>query len=292
MDSFDLVVSEFLDDLRLAGRAARTVGEHQAELRRLGRFIELEGLDWHALRTRDIKRYCRLRADKGHSSRANMLCSLRCFTRWAASEGYMDAPPTVPSTPKRPKPLPRALTLGQVRTLVAYVAAQWRRSARRDEALILTGLYTGLRASELANLRWSVVDLSGGVLHIRLSKMGKGRAVPLHPVALRLLGRWRVCQNLGPNDAVFASVDRLHREISADRVGKIARRIAKATGLPLTTHVLRHTFATWALRNSRDLYGVSKVLGHAELKQTEIYLNADVQDLRGAVESLPDLAGW
>ena len=80
MDSFVGATEEFLGDLRLAGRAERTVGEHRAELRRLGRFFAGELLDWQSLTGKEVKRYCRLRAHKGHSSRANMLCTDPCLS--------------------------------------------------------------------------------------------------------------------------------------------------------------------------------------------------------------------
>lgn len=80
--------------------------------------------------------------------------------------------------------------------------------------------------------------------------------------------------------------------IVSNRVGKIARTYAKELHLPITGHVLRHTFATWALRKSQNLYSVSKALGHAQLTQTEIYLLSDPKDSEPAVEALPSLKEW
>src|ERR1051325_8672004 len=95
--------------------------------------------------------------------------------------GYVALSPAAGmKTPRRPKPLPRALTLDQVRRLICYLRAGVGRRARRDEALLLTALYTGMRASELAALRWPTVDLAGAVINITIAKMGKGRAVPIH----------------------------------------------------------------------------------------------------------------
>jgi site-specific recombinase XerD len=82
--------------------------------------------------------------------------------------------------------------------------------------------------------------------------------------------------------------------ISPERAGKIVRRIAKATGIPVHTHKLRHTFATWTLKESKDLYAVSKALGHRQLKQTEIYVQAamDVEQIAEAVAKLPGFEEW
>lgn len=286
----DTAIGEFKADLMLMGRAARTIEGHELELLRLQRWCGAEGLEWSTLTRRQLQPYARLRAELGHSSRANMFCSLRTFYRWAVEAGYVALSPAAGfKTPTRPHPLPRALTLPQVRTLVGHLRAGAGRRARRDEALLLTALYAGLRACELGPLCWPGVDLADGVINIRISKMGKGRAVPIHPSLGQVLASWREVQQLDSNAPVF-SLD--GRPILPNRVGKIARGHARALGLPLTAHVLRHTFATWMLRRSGNLYAVSKSLGHAQLRQTEVYVSADVEDLRGPLESLPGVDGW
>lgn len=283
-------IAEFLSDLRLNGREARTVEGHELELLRLMRWLEDEALDWQTLTKRQLQGYTRLRAELGHSSRANMLTTLRTFYRWAVEQEYVAISPAASfKTPKRPHPQPRALTMEQVRDLVTYLRQQTGRRARRDEALMLTALYLGLRAKELARLRWPEVDTTAWIVNIELSKMGRGRSVTIHPSLRVLLMRWRDMQALGPDAPVF-SLDGL--AFNANRVGKIATRVRKATGLPLTAHVLRHTFATWALRRSRDLYSVSKALGHRQLAQTEIYISTDVEGIRPAIDKLPGLENW
>lgn len=283
-------IAEFVADLRLAGRQARTIEGHELELRRLARWLDEQGLDWQQLTRKQLQQYTRLRAEKGFSSRSNMLCTLRVFFRWAVEQGYIGMSPAAGfKTPVKPRPVPRALNRDQVRRLLAALRASEGRSARRDEALVLTGLYAGLRAAELAALRWPAIDFETGVITIRLSKMNHGRSVPLHPVLAEALRGWRTIQAGDESWPVF-SLD--GEPFNANRPGKIARRLSARFGIQFTTHQLRHTFATWALRGSRDLYGVSKALGHADLKQTEIYLSAAVDDLRPAVESLPDLDRW
>jgi site-specific recombinase XerC len=219
-----------------------------------------------------------------------MLTTLRTFYRWAVEQEYVALSPAATfKTPKKPHPQPRALTMEQVRTLVDYLRAQQGRRERRDEALLLTALYAGLRANELAKLCWPNVDITAGIVNIELSKMGHGRSVTIHPALAGLLLRWREVQELSKDAPVF-SLDGL--AFTSNRVGKIAARTRKATGLPMTAHVLRHTFATWTLRRSRDLYSVSKALGHRQLAQTEIYISTDVEGIRPALDKLPGLEGW
>jgi site-specific recombinase XerD len=283
-------IGEFLADLELAGRAPLTRKRHRVELGLLGRWIADQGLQWQDMSRKQLQGYLRQRAGLSASARANMLCSFRVFFTWALDQEYIARSPAVNfKTPQRPKPLPRALTLGQVRQLLEHLAAGAGRRARRDEALLLTALYAGLRGCELATLHWPMVDLAGGILNIRISKMGKGRAVPIHPALGEVLISWRELQQGDSNWPVF-SLD--STPIAAGRVVKIAQKVRSRSGVQFTCHTLRHTFATWALRKSKNLYAVSKSLGHSQLRQTEIYVSAEVSDLRDAVNQLPGVAEW
>lgn len=287
MYPIERAISEFLDDLRLAGRAARTVEGHAAELRRLAAWLSGQELDWQQLDRRQLQGWTRLRAGRGHSSRANMLCTLRGFFGWAVEQGYCVASPATEfKTPKRPRPLPRALSQEQARMLVGRLRGVSTCRELRDAALIFTGLYAGLRSKELANLRWTAIDYDSKRINIWLSKMGHGRAIHLHDDLARVLQRWQGVQGADSNSICF-SLD--GREIKPNRVGKVVKSYAVELGIPMTTHTLRHTFATLAYRASGDIYSVSAALGHSELRQTEVYVHADTASSRGAVTSLPPL---
>jgi len=286
----EVAIGEFLADLELAGRAVLTRKRHRVELGLWGRWIAAEGLQWQEMSRKELQRYLRQRAGLSASTRANMLCSFRVFFTWSVDQEYIARSPAVNfKTPQRPRPLPRALTLAQVRQLVSHLATSAGRRARRDEAMLLTALYAGLRGCELATLHWSHIDLAEGIINIRISKMGKGRAVPIHPALLAVLISWRAVQLLDSSAAVFSLEG---TAIRAGRVVKIAQKVRAASGVQFTTHELRHTFATWTLRRSKNLYAVSKSLGHSQLRQTEIYVSAEVDDLRTAINQLPGIDLW
>jgi site-specific recombinase XerD len=294
MDSLNESTELFLLDQMLLGRAAWTRIKHRQELRRYGRW--LADRDWRAVTPRELQSYVRTRAHLGASARAGTIGSLRVFYAWAAIEGYVVVSPAAGlRIPTRPQPTPRALTIAQVRQLVAHLARQTGLRARRDEACLLAALYAGLRACELAKLRWGDVDLDAGVIVVRLSKWHHGRVVPIHPALRPILVAWQATQALGADAPVFGDTHEdstAGRPITAARVGKIARAAKVATGLPLTAHVLRHTFATWTLRRSKDLYAVSKALGHSNVKVTEVYLSADTDQIAEAIGSLPSPQDW
>jgi len=286
----DTAIAEFVADLQLAGRAHWTIKKHKLELGRLGRWCCAAGCEWDHMARRDVHEYARTKAHLGHSSRSNMFCTLRTFYRWTVEQGYMAMSPAAAlKTPQRPRPLPRALTLDQVRQLVCYLQACEGRRARRDQALLLTALYAGLRSCELARIRWTDVDIDAAVINIEISKMNKGRSVPIHLDLGAQLRAWRTEQAGADHWPCFSLAGVAFKPT---RVGKIAARAALASGVKFTAHIMRHTFATWALRRSGNLYAVSKALGHAQVAQTEIYVSADPELLRDAVGSLPDLNAW
>lgn len=287
----DAVIADFMADQQLAGRSARTVKEHRNELLRLKRWLDAESLDWQQVTHKQLKRYVRLKAHMAFGTRSNMLCTLRVFYSWAVEEEYCTSSPAAGfKTPSRPHPVPRSLRASDVASLLEHLAAQEGRTARRDEALILTGVYEGLRAAELAALCWSAIDWKERSITIRISKMARGRTLPIHPALLEVLERWRELQGFSDSAAVFA-VDK-EQPLQANQIGRTARRIAKESGIHFTTHMLRHTFATTLLRRCKNLYTVSKALGHAQIAQTMIYLSADIEDLRDDMGKMPGLEGW
>ncbi len=290
------VIALFLVDLRLDGRSRGTLTKHLQELRRYGAWLLAHDLRWDTLSAHDVQSYARTRAALGHSARGATFCSLRVFYSWAVGQSYLrESPASALRTPQRPRPQPKTLKQAHVRALMAYLASQEGLRARRDETLVVCAVYTGLRAGELARLRWGDVDLDASAITIWISKMNHGRVVPIHPQLLPVLVVWQQLQALGSNAPVFATTHQdssVGKPLAPARVGKIVKQAALATGLPMTAHILRHTFATWTLRRSKDLYAVSKALGHAALKQTEIYVSAEIEQIAAAVACLPAPNSW
>jgi len=286
----DASVAAFLADQHAAGRAKLSCKRHAQSLRQLAHWLDAECLSWHEATAPQLRRFVRSRAHLSASSRANLVWTLRAFYRWSVEEGLIAISPAAAlTTPRRTKPVPRALSKAQVRALVAFLAAQHRPASRRDEVLMLTALYAGLRRAELAALIWGDIDLQSGVITVRLSKMGHGRSVVLHPVLIEVLARWRALQGGVDEGAVF---DWAGEALSPDRIGRIMARTSRRAGIVFSAHTLRHTFATHAYRHGRDIRSVSRALGHQEIRQTLIYVACDPEDSRTAVESLPALADW
>jgi integrase len=173
----------------------------------------------------------------------------------------------------------------EIRTLIPHLSGRWR-------PLLLTAIFTGLRASELRGLRWADIDLKRGELHVRQradkfgaigrpkSEAGE-RAVPLAPLLINTLREWKLACPKGDADLVFpngiGNVERLTNianrglapaQIAAGLVTKDGK--AKYPGL----HSLRHFYASWCINRRVDgglelpLKVVQARLGHASIQMT------------------------
>lgn len=221
---------------------------------------------------------------------ARRLSSARSWLRWSHREGIVEANPArLVRSPKLERTLPEWLTRAQVEQL--FEAAELRAAeggflAARDLAVLETFYSTGIRLSELHGLDWKDLDLVGDQVKVR-GKGSKERIVPLGGSAVRALRRYqlrhaeRIRQMDGADTRpVFLSErgGRLSRRQLQSIVRGFLERIAEDAGL--STHSLRHSFATHLLDAGADLMAVKELLGHASLSTTRIYTHTSKERLK------------
>lgn len=160
---------------------------------------------------------------------------------------------------------------------------------RRDAAMVLFLLHTGLRLSEAVELRMEDIQLSerkGSVL-VQNGKGNKQRSVPLNSVARKALQEWNEVRP--QSDYLWMTVEGEHESLSGRTVQRILQRYAKAADVKeLTPHVCRHTFAKNLVDNGVGLEKVAALLGHSSLNTTRIYIAPSERDLELAVEHLSE----
>jgi integrase/recombinase XerD len=219
------------------------------------------------------------------SSRQHILACVRKVYRYLVETSRVLIDPTrMMKLPRSPRTLPRTiLTPQEMRRLLAApdVDDLW---GLRDRTILELLYGTGLRFSELADLRVGAVDLEEGTLWVRQGKGSKDRLLPLGRWALHWLERY------------LKATDELRREQGTDRVilttrgvrihdGVLNKRIrmyAEQAGIGkhITTHAIRHTVATLLLKGGADIRKIQKLLGHDKLSSTQLYTHLDVGDLR------------
>ena len=174
------------------------------------------------------------------------------------------------------------LTEEEATALVSAPDAQtW--IGRRDRALLLVAVQTGMRNSELTSLRCQDVELRVGA-HIRCFGKGrKMRCTPLKPEVVSVLKAWLSERDGGPADPVFPSSR--GGQLSADAFQRlVTRHVARAGDTcpslktkTVTPHTLRHAAAMALLRGGIDLTVIALWRGHESTETTEIYLHADMR---------------
>ena len=235
----------------------------------LGKFLEhLEARRRNSIRTRNT-RLSALRAFFRHVSLSEPAHALQCQRVLA-----------IPAKRHERGPV-EFLAEEEASALVAAPDVQtWM--GRRDRAILVVALQTGLRNSEITSLRWEDVELRTGA-HVRcLGKGRKMRCTPLRPDVLAVLKEWRSEQGGKPDDPVFPSsrggrmsADALQRLV-AKHVARAARTRPSLTEKVVTPHTLRHTAAMSLLRGGVDLTVIALWLGHESVETTQLYVHADM----------------
>jgi integrase/recombinase XerD len=208
----------------------------------------------------------------------------RRFYRWAVREGLCQTDPTVRmDAPKQRMRLPGTLTESQVEALLA--APDIHESlGLRDRAMLELLYASGLRVSELVELKSVHVGLNEGVLRI-MGKGSKERLVPFGAEAGEWLQRY-LSQGrpliLGNqvSDALF--VTGRGGPMTRQMFWKLIKKYALLAGItqPLSPHTLRHAFATHLLNHGADLRVVQMLLGHADISTTQVYTHVARERLR------------
>ena len=147
--------------------------------------------------------------------------------------------------------------------------------------MLLLGYSGGLRVSEIANLAVTDIDSDRMIIHVRQGKGRKDRIVPLSPMLLTIAREHWLIER--PQKFLFVGRDP-NRPISTSTIAKVVRNAGKAAGIKktVTTHTLRHSFATHHLEAGTDLRTLQLLMGHTSLKTTSLYLHVSTERIRSA----------
>lgn len=216
---------------------------------------------------------------------ARLLSSLRSFYQHAVREGLLKTDPSDRiDAPKLGRPLPKALTEEEVESLIEAPDPD-SILGLRDRTMLELLYATGLRVSELVELRLPQVNLRQGVVRT-LGKGSKERLVPMGEAAMEWLEEY--LQNSRPELLKGKHSEHLFLSnrgavMSRQAFWYLVKRHALKAGIgkPISPHVLRHCFATHLLNHGADLRVVQMLLGHSDLSTTQIYTHVARERLKG-----------
>ncbi|MDO4161578.1 MAG: tyrosine recombinase [Pseudomonadota bacterium] len=231
-------------------------------------------------------------------SLARKLSAIKDFCKFLYSEKIItDNPASAILTPKQEKPLPKFLTVKEIRQLIDAAFAKTDYRYQRIGVMIELIYATGLRVSELVGLPENAVNYNKQLVTV----CGKGNKERIIPIAARTLQtlqdylplRQEFMKKNSQSPWLFPSLTSVSGHLTRDAFFKDLKKLAVDCGIypsRVSPHVLRHSFATHLLNNEADLRSVQKMLGHKNIATTEIYTHITSQKLGEIVRQKHPLA--
>ncbi len=211
----------------------------------------------------------------GARSRGRKLSALRMFYRHLVAHKHVNADPTQNmELPGAAKYLPKVLNSKQVDALLEQPDRN-SREGLRDAAMLELVYCTGMRVSELVNVKGADLNMTGGYI-VTMGKGAKERVIPLGQRALEMVTRYverarpLYVKKANP-EALFLT--RLGKPMKRQMFWLLIKKYAAKAGIStqISPHVLRHSFATHLLERGADLRAVQMMLGHSSMTTTQIY---------------------
>lgn len=283
----------WLQSLKIQGFSPLTILAYQRDIQHFLNYCERQKLDLNQLEKADLRTYlrdCQEQQQWHNRTIQRVLTSIRQFMRWLNEQHIYTNPPHIRLKHQR-RPLPGLLSVQQIQQFLDLPAPEITQQQAytlwlRDTAMFELMYASGLRISEVANLKREMIDWSQN--HVRI--LGKGqkiRQVPLHQTAKTLLFTWlqhreqlALPPTLKHSDFVFIS--KKNAPMSIRQIQYRIKVRTKQAGLnaDIYPHLLRHCFATHILMNDGELRTVQEMLGHQNLSTTQVYTHLDFKKLQ------------
>lgn len=270
-------IKNFLDEYKHKGMAENTVKTYEIHLRHYYSYLKQNNLDYRTIKPKDIRNYTKASANRGDSnSTINVrLSAIKTFYDYALEQEITEHNPIVKTLYLKGKTTKtKPLSRGEKEIILAYMD-------EKDSHIRLgfyTMFYTGLRVSELANLKREDVNIINNrvTVHVIHGKRGGERTVPVfNPEVAEQLLVYTDEQHTDPLFKVKARTFQYHAEQASIK-----------TGIPFSVHQARHTFATERLQEGIRLDILQKLMGHKDISTTMLYARTMDIDVINSAEPI------
>jgi len=220
------------------------------------------------------------------------LGNLRLFFKWCVLRGHIKVNPAddIP-VPKLEFKIPKHLTKEQSTLVLDWAKCYpYHHSYEKPRAVAILAvfLFTGIRLQELHNLKINDVNIKESILFIQAGKGRKDRMIPINAQLKRYLAQYIAIRSQINKRSVYFFVSLICTGQMSDKVlPRLFKKIKNKSGIHIHAHLLRHTFAVLMLEAGCNLFSVSRLLGHSDIKTTTIYLSATVAHLQDQVSKHP-----
>lgn len=288
--NWDSYIKQFKDYLRLERSLSdNSVEAYIRDVVKLKEFLEISNINKSPLEVEgeDVAAFLGYLYELELSaySQARMLSGIKAFYKFLMVEDYIDDDPVyLIESPKIGRKLPDTLAYDEIVTLLDCIDLSTPEGAR-NRAILETLYSSGLRVTELVDLKISNVYMDAGFLKV-IGKGNKERLVPIGTDALKYIKSYleeiRVHVTIKPGNENVVFLNRRGAKLTRVMIFTIIKQLAKLIGLEknISPHTFRHSFATHLIEGGADLRAVQEMLGHESITTTEIYTHLDRDYLR------------
>ena len=261
--------------------------DYQSDLKIYEEYLKRRNLNYLNITKKDILDYLKFLDDHKYSNKSisRNLSTLRSFYTYLVEVKV--TPENVfrrVHNPKVEKKLPNFLNTVEVENILDSIREDTKENIR-DKCLFELLYSTGLRVSELSDLKLKVIDLTDKSIRV-MGKGSKERIVYFGDYAFKLLQEYLSIREefLKKGEIDYLFINKIGGKLSRQSIEGIIERISKKYSLnhKFSPHTLRHTFATHLLDEGADIRSVQELLGHENLDTTEIYTHVSNERLREA----------
>lgn len=290
MSTWNLYTRNFISYLKIEkSLSTNSVDAYLHDVELLQQYLSLENINLNAddLKLANFENFIAHLHDLGLSDRsqARIISGLKAFYKFLLTEDIIKSDPTeLLEGPKLSKKLPDTLSFNEIEQLIGALDLSKPENIR-NKAMLETLYSSGLRVSELINLRISHIYKDVGYVRV-IGKGNKERLIPIGNEALKHIGiylehvRNKLPQYPKYSDTLF--LNKRGTPISRVMVFIVIKDLATKINLnkTISPHTFRHSFATHLIEGGADLRAVQQMLGHASITTTEIYTHLDQQYLK------------
>jgi len=226
-----------------------------------------------------------LKEDKMSSKSLNRkISSLKSFFKFQLKSGVITVTPMWSvTTPKISKRLPQFVKETEMKDLFQYLIFPDDWQGKTDRLIISLFYQTGMRLSELVNLKESHVDKDRNSIKV-IGKGNKERIIPVNPILTGQVAEYMNAKRIDFEDfdKQYLFVNKDGKKLNAKYVYlHVKKYMAEVTTLAKKSpHILRHSFATHMMNHGADLNAVKELLGHSSLAATQVYTHNTIEKLK------------
>lgn len=277
-------VEQFLNYLTVEkGLSPNTLDAYQRDISKFRSFLEETGKDILHFKKSDVISFINNLRDSGNqaSTLARYVATLRGFCRFLLMEGIIQEDPVENlSTPKGWKRLPRIIGADEVSVLLKK--PEGKRLSLRDRAILEIMYSSGLRASEVINIKMGDIHFEAGFITVT-GKGSKERVVPINEPTLRTLKQYIEESRpdlLRKKTSQFLFLAKGGKPMTRQRLWQLIKTYSVELSAAISPHTLRHCFASHLLDGGADLRALQKMLGHTDISTTQLYTKVTPERLK------------